>query len=231
MVRAILEGRKTVTRRIVKGVRDDNNMVLKKATKTRCGIITHVIDAPKKGLCPYGNVGDRLWVKETWGAITGTWDENDNLVDWNPDRPAQAIREMPYGNGYYTGHVIYRADGEHEWAGDDDGYGEPRSAWKPSIHMPRAASRIILEVTDVRVELLQDTTDSDAEAEGIERRVIGDGWREYGLDPRDEAAGTPPMLSARDSFRSLWESLNGAGSWEATPWVWRVEFKQIEVAA
>ncbi|KAF6681957.1 hypothetical protein HFD98_26970, partial [Pseudomonas sp. EKM23D] len=74
------------------------------------------------------------------------------MIDWTPDRPATPIREMPFGRGYYSGHAIYRADGEAVWAGDDDGGGDDRSAWKPSIHMPRAASRILLEITDVRVE-------------------------------------------------------------------------------
>jgi hypothetical protein len=74
--------------------------------------------------------------------------------------------------------------------------------------MPRWASRIVRPSTAVRLERLQEITEADAIAEGVERWIIGEGWREYGLDPRDEQAGTPPLLSARESFRSLWNWLN-----------------------
>jgi hypothetical protein len=104
-------------------------------------------------------------VRETWGVISHDFDERGDIVNWVPDRPAQPIREMPFGRGYYSGHVIYRADSDAEWAGDDDGGGETRSAWKPSIHMPRMASRILLEITDVRVERLQGISEEQAEAE------------------------------------------------------------------
>jgi hypothetical protein len=139
------------------------------------------------------------------------------MIDWKPDRPAAAIREMRFGQGYYSGHVIYRADGEAAWAGDDDGGGDDRSAWKPSIHMPRIASRILLEITDVRVERLQDLSRSDIRAEGLE---------------------CPPELGSDDvlpnyrdwypaAWRDLWESINGAGAWDVNPWVWVVEFKPV----
>ena len=96
---------------------------------------------------------------------------------------------------------------------DDDGGGEPRSAWKPSIHMPRVACRILLEITSVRVERLQDINDAQAEAEGI--------------DFLRAAPDLDETLTAAQLFDCLWSSINGADSWAANPWVWVVEFKQV----
>lgn len=198
MVRATLDGSKTQTRRIVKPGKWEHE-------NAEYGV--------SFGNCPYGQPGDRLWVRETWGVVSHSWDADGNMIDWTPDRPATQIQEMRFGQGYYSGHVIYAADGAHEWAGDDDGGGEPRSAWHPSIHMPRAASRINLEITGVRVERLQDISEADAKAEGATPSIIG-----AHLD----------HLKYRAGFQSLWESINGPGSWEANPWVWVVEFKRVE---
>ena len=80
-------------------------------------------------------------MRETWGVVSHAWDADGDPIDWIPDRPATPIREMRFGQGYYSGHAIYAADGSHEWAGDDDGGGEPRSAWHPSIHTINASKR------------------------------------------------------------------------------------------
>jgi hypothetical protein len=216
MVRSLLDGSKTQTRRALKvrcqeiGERDDGSRWPWSEHPDTAGDHWHA--------CPYGQPGDRLWVRETWGVVSNAWDDDGNLVDWVPDRPATAIADMPFGQGYYSGHAIYAADGSHEWAGDDDGGGEPRSAWHPSIHMPRAASRILLEITSVRVERLQDIGDQDAIAEGI------------GLNPGAE--GVPMTFPngetvPRAMYRCLWENINGAGSWDANPWVWVIEFKRV----
>ena len=98
---------------------------------------------------------------------------------------------------------------------------------RPSIFMPRWASRILLEVVSIHVERLNDISGEDPIAEGIERTVTGNGWRRYS-DPETEAAGLPPFKYPRHSYRSLWEHINGAGSWDKNPWVWVVEFKRIE---
>lgn len=209
MVRAIIDGRKTQTRRIVnwRGVNEGLNLqfsglraceepngwVIESNTRTssewRC----------QPTPCPFGAVGDRLWVRETWGVVSHELDEDGRIQPWTPDRPATAIHEMPFGNGYYSGHAIYSADGEFTW-GDGDGYEDGRSCWKPSIHMPRAASRITLEITGVRVERLQNISDADMRAEGMR-------WKE--------------------EFAFLWESIYGEESWQANPWVWVIEFKRI----
>ena len=203
MVRALLHGRKSVTRRALKGVALDWLEEFEPS---------YVAD-PENGMCPYGKPGDRLWVRETWGVISHDFDEHGNMIDWTPDRPATPIREMPFGRGYYSGHVIYRADGEAAWAGDDDGGGDDRSAWKPSIHMPRIASRILLEITDVRVERLQDVSEEQSEAEGV--------------DFVRPAPNFDETLTAKQLYKILWDHINGADAWAANPWVWVVEFKRV----
>jgi hypothetical protein len=136
--------------------------------------------------CPYGQPGDRLWVRETF--------HQDNLDD-----PSDVES------------LYYRADGEccqqiPECQCAD--VGKPR--WRPSIHMPRWASRITLEITDVRVERLQDITNNDALDEGTpDLRTIENGW------------------DMRRCFQELWEQINGAGSWAENPWVWVIEFKKV----
>jgi hypothetical protein len=115
--------------------------------------------------------------------------------------------------------IFYRAD-------ERDQERDELTRWRPSIHMPRWASRINLEVVSVRVERLQDISEEDAMSEGIES------WEERGVDDaqdyyRDYVTGGH-VYNAKDSFRSLWQSINGPGSWEANPWVWVVEFKRIE---
>lgn len=220
MVRAILDGRKTQTRRVIANVSPDNCIPLQKPTKTKDGIYTHVMDAPGHGLCPFGQVGDRLWVRETWGVVSHDFDENERIIDWVPDRPATAIHEMPFGNGYYSGHAIYAADGEFTW-GDDDGHGE-RSCWKPSIHMPREACRILLEITAVRVERLNDISQEDARAEGV--KPAGDMLPDYPdtfLTPKGDFA------IAKVAFQRLWQSIYGEESWAANPWVWVIEFRRV----
>ncbi|MBD1590297.1 hypothetical protein [Pseudomonas typographi] len=211
MVRAILAGEKTVTRRVAKPRKWPS--LLDESWSDG-----YVLDEGNREWLmrdnPYGQPGDRLWVRETWGVISHDFDEHGNMVDWAPDRPAQEIREMRFGRGYYTGHVIYAADGPAEWAGDDDGGGEPRSAWHPSIHMPRIASRILLEITDVRVERLQDISEEQAEAEGV-------GFLRAAPD-FDET------LTAKQLFEILWDHINGEGAWKANPWVWCVSFRRVE---
>jgi len=89
--------------------------------------------------------------------------------------------------------------------------------------MPRKLSRILLEIVAVRVERLHDISEADAQAEGVERVVVGNGWRRYS-DLDSEEAGMPPCVDARSSFRSLWAKINGEASWNDNPWVWAIEF-------
>lgn len=205
MVRAILDGRKTQTRRIV-NLRDLAWMDEHQGLREPC-------NAER---CPYGQPGDRLWVRESG------WER--------PERTSQMMREgadtwAPY---------YYAADGED---------GEQLRAWgfkvRPSIHMPRWASRITLEITSVRVERLNDISPDDAIEEGL-KAITKDGKTvKYGIPDHDGRPGTDDIgwpwqelrISPVDAFRHLWESINGAGSWAANPWVWVVEFKRLEGGA
>lgn len=194
MVRAILDGRKTMTRRVVKlrygaDVVVTNGQVWKPARVDYAGYVD----------CPYGQVGDRLWVREAWRTVA--------------EADSQAPRDLSAAHRFW-----YEADVPHQ-----PGYGKLRS----SIHMPRIASRILLEITGVRVERLHEISEADAQAEGVERVVAGVGWRRY-CDPDSEEVGVPPCGDARRSFRSLWKFINGDESWNANPWVWVVEFKRVQ---
>jgi hypothetical protein len=160
--------------------------------------------------CPYGKVGDRLWVRENWGVVSHTFDENENICDWKPNRPATPIQELKFGTGYYDGHVIYEADGGFEWNAGDDCSIETKSDWKSSMFMPRSASRITLEITDIRVERLQDITEEDA---------LKEGFHNYGTE-----------VDTLDAFCEAWQKLNVKRGypWELNPWVWVLTFKVVQ---
>ncbi|WP_440530460.1 morphogenetic protein [Serratia nevei] len=208
MVRAILDGRKTQTRRVIANVGPDNCIPLQKPTKTKDGIYTHVMDAPGHGLCPFGQVGDRLWVREAYQGPLFNFDQMETYLEDTSKFERPEFCE-------------YRADGgktpEYYDADDNLRYG-----WKPSIHMPRWASRITLEITAVRVERLQGISEEDAKAEGV--KPAGDMLPDYPdtfLTPKGDFA------TAKVAFQRLWQSIYGEESWAANPWVWVIEFKQV----
>ncbi|WP_447313690.1 hypothetical protein [Klebsiella pneumoniae] len=227
MVRAILDGRKTQTRRIMapqpaddieRGIFPNPEVIGWKSSRR------HKHGSTTAHFCHYGKPGDRIWVRETWGVVSHAFSDDGLMIDWVPDRPATAIQEMPFGNGYYSGYAIYAADGDFTW-GDDDGYEDGRSCWKPSIHMPRAASRILLEITGVRVERLNAISEEDARAEGI----IDGGCLNCG-EPEPCGCANPEP-DATDAFAYLWQSIYGQENWNANPWVWVISFKRVEGGA
>ena len=196
MVRAILEGRKTVTRRPVKpGFPSSVTEVLPYDGAPYAWMPPLPSGEPwyeQVRECPHGRPGDRLWVREAWRA--------DAQLD------SIAPRYLSHGEP-----IMYPADGSVRQTGCAM---VSQGRRRPSIHIPRWASRILLEITAVRVERLQDISEEQAEAEGVNflRHV-------------PEADET---LNAAQLFECLWSSLNGDESWSANPWIWVVEFKRIE---
>ncbi len=192
MVRAILEGRKTVTRRVVKPQPDFLGSMVDPNTPFK------TLDAGLHAriTCPYGEPGDRLWVRETWGL---------------------QVRSYGGGAGEF---IVYRATNPDAiYCRSSEGREYPVK-WKPSIHMHRHSSRILLEITAVRVERLQDISEEQALAEGVRG------------EPCDHARQACSDIgcwgdTAKGAFGFLWEQLNGAGAWQANPWVWVVEFKRV----
>lgn len=208
MVRAILDGRKTQTRRIVKPqppsyvheirVGMYEPVVIRKGMEEPGIPVFGFANEEQGRKCPFGQPGDRLWVRESWAVVP-------RVTDNGPKHKAK-------GDG--TG-ATWKAD----WNGNPSGF-----KWKPSIHMPRWASRITLEITGVRVERLNDISEEDARSEGLEDRA----WM------------GPSQITLKDGktvhgqsvycFKALWESINGKGSWDANPWVWVIEFKRLETS-
>lgn len=217
MVRAILDGRKTQTRRIMKvqpsdgfhpthngydldlnahwytpGVVDKNGY-LQPAKKDVFG----VADENEGYTCPFGAVGDRIWVRETW-AEAGAGAPDMKLYRANyPEHVPTHYENVPPAD---------------------------EIRWTPSIHMPRWASRITLEITCVRVERLNGISETDAEAEGIDMEALFDAQDCYDCIADHNMTGRP---TATGAFKYLWESIYGEENWQANPWVWVIEFKVV----
>ncbi len=178
MVRAILGGNKTQTRRIVE------EKFYGRAVAAEL-LARH---------CPYGQPGDRIWVRETYRVHSKATD---------------------------VATLVYRASVRNSWTEQThrvpvDVCNKPVSEkWTPSIHMPRWASRILLEITDVRVERLHDMSEADAKAEGATPAT-------YKI--------TPPEAVYRVGFGDIWRSIYGQDNWLSNPWVWVIEFKRIQGA-
>ena len=243
MVRALLAGTKTQTRRVVKPQPpaqfvdyNGGHPASFDVSSGRPGFCWSLgrADASqrfwpgmhKQVYCPYGAPGDRLWVRETWAR-----DSEDGAVFYRAD--------VGTGN---------EAD---DWQHNID-FGASGYRWRPSIHMPRAASRITLEITAVRVERLQDISEADAIAEGVQPMAsplaVNTWWQGYkdfdgdlihqqfkGDEPPDwmiEPKKMKPLThlnrSAVDMYRALWIQLHGVESWDANPWVWVLTFRRVE---
>lgn len=229
--RAILDGRKTVTRRLMKPTphKVDGGVPFSDAPAW-----AHAEPGSAVMRCPYGVRGDRLWVRETWRI--GAWNEDDQqiAVDYfdGPDKNWRQVPLTPEGlelfdrlwiqssNECLRKGVRPNVDGNYRWKP-----GESPLRWRPSIHMPRWASRITLEVTGVRVERLQDISEVDAISEGV--RQMRDG-SECWVGREGPRGLVTPWPTAREAFRDLWRSINGPDSWAENPFVWVIEFKRIK---
>lgn len=210
MVRAILEGRKTVTRRVLKRQPEpgDENKAFREAVppseagnwsnrETWDGVPQQWVEGDTEydwWKCPYGKSTDRLWVRETF---------NCDDYRYPADAPIEELTES----------LIFRADHDDHCRCFEEGV-----TWRPSIFMPRWASRITLEMASVRVERLLEITEQDAKAEGVEIRDI--------LYPDEPQSA----YSYVEQFKLLWDSINAKRgySWDSNPWVWRIEFQRAE---
>lgn len=212
MVKATLEGRKTQTRRIIKPQPENaklatykDNLVWhpnKNATHLFDPNVSSSIENAfnPRCYCPYGWIGDRLWVRETWRHALS---ETHECFAYKADNMYKCGKKAP----------------------DDF-----TPTWRPSIFMPKKACRLWLEITNVRVERLQDISEEDAIAEGAMFTDFGKNrygeqnpsWHFSPVKSSDECLGT-----ARYAFGNLWESINGLGSWDINPWVWVLEIKTI----
>lgn len=196
MVRAVLDGRKTVTRRPVK-VQPRSRADIGSYGKGQ-PFIRNPDVTKRNPECPFGNPGDRLWVRETWYC-----DHNEVMRG-----PYLKPDDLDVIEARDDGTLVYAADGLTPYETD-------QPVWKPSIHMPRWACRILLEITDVRVERLQDISRADIRAEGLE------------CPP--ELASDDVSPNYRDWYPAAWKELwnSTGGDWDANPWVWVVEFKRV----
>ena len=205
MVRAILDGRKTQTRRIIKDCTVGRDQISKFIQIEKKFIGCYPEDVPEliRVCCPYGVPGDRIWVREAFRVHSRATD---------------------------VATLVYKASERNSWTEQTHRVpvavcNKPATPekWTPSLHMPRWASRILLEITGVRVERLNSISQEDAQAEGLELT----GWRPTYSDP--DSGGE--VMTPYDNFAQLWESIYGEESWKANPWVWVIEFKRVEGGA
>lgn len=202
MARAILDGRKTQTRRKVKNVFGYNRIPyswISKRTGKRVKGFNHVLDPKTLTICPFGQVGDRLYVRETWKDVN---DEGCPSILYKADGSLKCLADdeeyLLEDGSVNEGHPHIQSQEWLVWHTEvengDEGHG-----WKPSIHMPRWASRILLEITNIRVESLQDISEEDARAEGFKSRA---------------------------DFLKAWDEIYG--NVDNNPYVWVVEFQRVE---
>jgi hypothetical protein len=255
MIRAILDGRKTQTRRVMKVQpwpdatvevgpyhphRIDRNGESQPGPAVFGAIWDHhdIVNGGDAGLrSPYGAPGDTLWVRESlyiWGLWRKDGLRKNGLPSWRFEEVGQRADPDPDLGLIGSAHVRHLL-----------------KFWlRPSIYMPRWASRITLRITDIRVERLQDISEDDARAEGCEARpfpgpwwqgyrdlgdgellyqqAVGDTAPDWMIDPK-KMPSTPWLdQSARDGFRSIWMGLHSPGAWDANPWVWVLSFERVK---
>lgn len=215
MIRALLDGRKTQTRRLAKfepreGVNlGFSGIVADCLTPETWALVSRGAggcwnERTRPLRCPYGSPGDLLWVRETWAAV------------WKTAFPPDDPRDV---------NIEYRADTRANYPGnweDEEARGNPDAPkWRPSIFMPRRASRLTLELTDIRVERLRNISETDAIAEGYPPSC----WApDFSKVPHLESL-PHGRLSAVAWYRALWDQINGAGAWNSNPWVWALSFR------
>lgn len=166
--------------------------------------------------CPY-HIGQRLWVRESFN-----WADRDDLL------PGETSKFCPERAAYSAKNVVWKADG----ATEHPAYG--KAFWKPSIHMPRWASRLTLELTEVRVERVQDISEADAKAEGCQEAYDEPFELGSAAQRENEKNGYFPPSSYASGYAALWDQINAKRAaaiyaWAKNPWVWALEFKRVQL--
>lgn len=205
MVRAILDGTKTATRRVVKGPNADivNSYELRGMQDfpdgTRRAVFDHHTEEPFSVRCPYGNPGDRVWIRETWRVVSAA--------------------EGDIGYRATESYQRFLSEGDREWwkRWEAKSWGKAGAVWCPAIYMPRWASRLSREIVSTRVERLHSITEADAKAEGVEAV--------NGHEERGAWYGRGP--SHREGFAQVWWDINGRESLAANPYVWVITFRRV----
>ncbi len=236
MVNSIFDDIKTQTRRIVKQepTVSEDGFVYFQLGNENCRVDGHnwkqyFID----NFCPFGKIGDLLWVREAW-RLTGVDLDGEYSIDYQA-RGSYNFYPTGETEDYWIEKIEKLVDvmsSKPSFAVDED---EERCVWdgrdvpwKPSIHMPKEICRLFLKITDIRIERLQEISYTDAAAEGVEK--LTEGYRNYfsKLNPPGETFFWP---NAYHSFQSLWESIHGSESWESNPWLWVIEFEKTDKPA
>ena len=204
-VAGIIDDRKTQTRRILK--LDFATKIVKEIEVVALSSKGQWLINYWKYKCPYGKIGDRLWVRETWGF------EKKRYIKPSINTPVGA---------YFEGEIFYKADDEYL----------PGMKWRPSIHMFRKDSRINLEITDIRVEKINQITGEDCIEEGVPQTYGGfKGFvPEWASKDKNDASYFYDNRTSRENFYLLWNSINakrGYG-WETNPYVWCISFKILD---
>lgn len=243
MVRALLAGTKTQTRRICTKARDVAGGWAASVHPDGSGLgwiawypkpvsaeETRRLYPGEQGFrCPYGVLGHRLWVRETWASV------EEDLVAYRADGKTGAWMGNGEGGRMFIHHGWIRGVADREKRGHWVGLGKYGDRWRPSIFMPRWASRITLEVTKVRVQRLQDISEEDAVAEGVLCEDLPSDTDNFhppgsygyvtGFDPLPNGRIYP---TAREAYGDGWDHINGERApWRSNPWVWVVTFKRV----
>ncbi|MDW2321297.1 hypothetical protein R7127_13525 [Vibrio sp. 1159] len=203
MVKALLDGRKTVTRRPVKV--DYERGMNGPVVRGKNGEVSVLSFAPIAGLCPFGNVGDLIWVRETFcpdpDCDHDSWDDHElSFFEWNNCGCSAAFLPDALKNNE---HCLFKAEGF------------PDLKWTPSIHMPRWASRLTLRVTNVRIERVQEITEDQAVQEGLAKHPqLPAWWSPVGYQ-------TSPIYAYEELWNSIYQN------WDENPYVWVIEFEVI----
>ncbi len=238
MVRAILEGRKTQERRVVK--RQDEVVQFGDGVKLWNGFMGWESVSEAVRLCPHGAPGDRLWVREAHRYWWPDWEDPGAYPCSCRYKADETVIDLP----------VSWDEGEQFMTPEDAGLDKEPSKWRPSIFTPRWASRITLKITGVRVERLQAISEADAVAEGATMRPSCNGFRHanpgWSMDwsrvgefsrfataaQRGQKAplteGDISLTTARYAFANFFDRVHGRGFWDANPWVWVIEFNKLE---